>query len=652
MPPPPPEPLPHDVANEADDEQSLSEGDSEMEDRQPLPLYEGEDVRLTSKQELFGFYMYGWAAEVFVVCGIGSFIPVTLEQLARENGVLLSDRSTPCKSALESSAPSIWSSNPPRGAGQQCIVYIMGFEINTASFAMYTFSISVLLQALLIVSMSGAADHGRFRKTLLLWFAFVGSIATMLFLPMVPKLYIMAAVLAIIANTCFGASFVLLNSFLPLLVRHHPEVQFPDGTRESSLLDEGDLDRLIDPTFPEEEQYTNHVNSGERSNHTEGIPNETSALLPHPTLEQSTTTIPTPASHDLISLELTLSTQISSQGIAIGYLAALIVQTLSILIVLNFGAATLGLRTVLFLIGAWWFVFSLPTAFWLRPRPGPPLHLATSSSLSRFKHVRVFWAYFAYSWRSLGRTLTHATHLKDILLFLLAWFLLSDSIATVSGTAVLFAKTTLGMSYAMLALINVIATTAGVIGAFAWSRISRYMRLSPSQTILACIALFELIPLYGLLGYIPAIRRWGSLGLQQQWEMYPLGAVYGFVLGGLSSYCRSVYGEMVPRGWEAAFFALYAITDKGSSVFGPAVVGAITDRWGEIRPAFWFLAVLIGLPFPIMLLVDVDRGKADGIALVTALVEENKTEQEQDAEADRVVAANHINGLERGEQHF
>jgi UMF1 family MFS transporter len=178
----------------------------------------------------------------------------------------------------------------------------------------------------------------------------------------------------------------------------------------------------------------------------------------------------------------------------------------------------------------------------------------------------------------------HARSLKDVLLFLAAWFLLSDSIATVSGTAVLFAKTTLGMSYAMLALINVIATVSGVLGAFAWSRISHYLNLNPVQTILMAIALFETIPIYGLLGYLPFIQRLGYLGLQQQWEMYVLGAVYGFVLGGLSSYCRALFGELIPPGFEAAFYALYAITDKGSSVFGPAIVGAITDTYGEIRP--------------------------------------------------------------------
>jgi MFS-type transporter involved in bile tolerance (Atg22 family) len=65
---------------------------------------------------------------------------------------------------------------------------------------------------------------------------------------------------------------------------------------------------------------------------------------------------------------------------------------------------------------------------------------------------------------------------------------------------------------------------------------------------------------------------------------YPLGIVYGFVMGGLSSFCRSLFGELIPPGFEAAFYALYAITDKGSSIFGPAIVGAITDAYGEIRP--------------------------------------------------------------------
>ncbi|KAL0636194.1 Autophagy protein 22 [Maublancomyces gigas] len=123
---------------------------------------------------------------------------------------------------------------------------------------------------------------------------------------------------------------------------------------------------------------------------------------------------------------------------------------------------------------------------------------------------------------------------------------------------------------------------------------------------------FELIPLYGLLGFIPAVRNSGYGGLTSPWEMYLLGAVYGFVLGGVSGYCRSVYGELIPPGFEAAFYALYAVTDKGSSIFGPTIVGALTDKYGDIRVAFWFLAVLLALPIPLIAAVDVDRGKEEG----------------------------------------
>ncbi|KAJ5097552.1 hypothetical protein N7456_008273 [Penicillium angulare] len=535
-----------------------------------IPLYPGDDPRPTSKKELAGWYCYGWAAEVFTVCAMGSFLPITLEQMARDRGFLLSDKTTPCTPTWSPSH------NPSHQAGyniqksdaSQCIIFFLGTEINTASFALYTFSLSVLVQAIIIISMSGAADHGSYRKTLLMIFAFIGSIATMLFLVVVPKIYLVGALLAIVANTCFGASFVLLNSFLPVLVRNHPLVL----EKSQETLHNGITQQDSDPSRP----------------------------LLRPNENGNTSTYMT-------SLQFSISTQISSFGIGIGYIGAVALQILAIAIVVLTNQTTFSLRLVLFVIGLWWFLFTIPATMWLRIRPGPPL-------LSNGKPLESWPAYLAYAWISLWKTVKRARHLKDIILFLSAWFLLSDGIATVSGTAVLFAKTELNMKPAALGLINVIVMFAGVCGAFSWSYISSLLHLRASHTIIACIILFELIPLYGILGFVPSVQRSG-LGLQQPWEMYPLGAIYGLVMGGLSSYCRSFFAELIPPGHEAAFYALYAITDKGSSVFGPAIVGVITDRYGEIRPAFVFLAILIFLPLPLMLLVDVERGKRDALEL-------------------------------------
>jgi MFS transporter, UMF1 family len=483
------------------------------------------------------------------------------------------------------------------------VVHILGLEINTASFAMYTFSISVLVQALLIISMSGAADHGRSRKTFLLAFAVTGALSTMLFLPVVPEVYLLGAVLAIIANTCFGASFVLLNSFLPLLVRHHPSVQYGQ--------------RYDVPHVRNSDQPLIDGNSGE----------DDGAFL---------TASPSRPSPAALSPELKLSTKISSNGIGIGYIAGLFVQSVAILLVVSTGSTTFSLRLVLFIIGSWWLLFTIPAALWLRPRPGPPLPSSHQT----------WFSYLAYAWKSLYVTVLRARHLKDVVIFLAAWFLLSDGIATVSGTAILFAKTSLGMKPWALALINVISTIAGIFGAFSWSFFSRLLNLRASQTIIACICLFEIIPLYGLLGFIPSIRNFGMFGLQEPWEMYPLGAIYGFVLGGLSSYCRSFFGELIPPGSEAAFYALYAITDKGSSIFGPAIVGAITDRYGEIRPAFVFLAVLIALPLPLMLLVDVERGKKDAREMTSVLEAKGTDHDSEGVQGYRAVPTITLDGEE------
>lgn len=573
----------HSDSNEEDDNDSLTsvaEPDIEMGPHS----HEDEDVRPTSKKELAGWYSYGWAAEVFAICAMGSFLPMTLEQLARDQGVLLSDGKTPCRTSFPSSTS--FGHGPKRRELPACIIHLGKLQINTASFAMYTFSISVLLQSLLIVSMSGAADHGRFRKIFLLVFAYTGALALMLFIGVVPNIYLFGALLAIIANTCFGASFVLLNSFLPVLVRHHPSLQPAD-------VEPQETDPLIDDNG--RYRYEDH----------DPLADSNSSFPPRDEPDNTRPQTPLPAA---VSKEMRLATRISSNGIGIGYIAGLIVQVGGIFVVYMTGSTTFSLRLVLFIIGAWWALFSIPAALWLRPRPGPPLP----------SHLNGWSGYVRYSWGALFKTLRQAKKLRDMMVFLAAWFLLSDAIASISGTAILFAKTNLGMKPTQLALISVLGTISGCFGAFYWATFSRYFSLKASQTIIACVCLLEIVPIYGMLGFVPAIKQAG-FGLQQPLEIYCLGVIYGLVLGGLSSYCRAVFGELIPPGFEASFYSLYAITDKGSSVFGPAIIGAITDRYGDIRPAFVFLAILVFLPLPLLLLVDVDRAKVDAAAMALEL---------------------------------
>jgi len=381
----------------------------------------------------------------------------------------------------------------------------------------------------------------------------------------VPSIYLLGALLSIIGVACLGSSFVLLNSFLPLLVANHPSV---------------------------------------RAHHHREVDDE---------------------STDASALsEIQISTRISSKGVGLGYAAAVFVQCLSVLLLFTMsklsspGASkSLPFRLVLFMSGVWWLAFTIPSALWLRTRPGPPL-LTSSQHHGTFQQLL---GYVAFAWKSLWRTIRVAAKLRQTSVFLLAWFLLSDAVATVSGTAIIFARTELELGSVGIALLSITVTTFGILGAALWPRLSQRFKWRTNRTIVTCMLLMEVIPIYGLLGFLPFVQSWGVGGLQQPWEIYPLGIIHGTVMGGLSSYCRSFFGHLIPPGNEAAFYALFAITDKGSSVIGPAIVGSIVDATGSIRPAFFFLAILIALPMPLMWNVDAEKGQEEATKMALVLNE-------------------------------
>ncbi|KAL1921772.1 uncharacterized protein VTP21DRAFT_10414 [Calcarisporiella thermophila] len=487
------------------------------------------------KKELYGWYAYAFASEVYVVVSLTTFIPVLLEQLASENGVLLPDKQKPCRDAKISDG--------------RCVLQIGWWWTDTASFSLYIFAFSVLLQAITVISMSGAADHGGWRKSLLLGFAWAGSITTMCFIFVTNHMLLFAGLLAIVSNVCFGASVVCANGFLPLLARNHPEVR----------------------------------ELGERS-----------ALLP--------------TQKRVEEIKERVSTRISATGMAIGYLGGFILLFVCILVAYAFNSSTFSLKLGIFLSGLWWFCFTLIPAIYLKSRPGPPLPQEELLSSGCIRHHSV--AYVVYSWRKLAKTVMHARGLSNAFWFLIAWFLLSDGYTTITSTAILFAKTTLHVPNASLVVIAFLSPSSAFAGSLIWPRIQKILGLSVKHTIIMLLSFLVVVPLYGCLDLIPWFHEFGPLTTVR--EIYILAVYFGSLLGALQGYCRTLFGEIIPKGREVEFYALYAVTDKGSSWLGPFLVGAITDRTHNIRNGFVIILVLLLLPIPILLRgVDVEKGREE-----------------------------------------
>ncbi|KAG0001916.1 Autophagy protein 22 [Entomortierella chlamydospora] len=188
----------------------------------------------TTKKEIWAWYSYAFASEAYVVVALTSFIPITLEALASEQGHLYGTNE-PCVSrpnATETATGIAAAGEKPR-----CMISFGRLEMDTASFVMYLTSLAVLLQALTVVSISAMADHGSYRKKQLIVFSAVGAISTML-IGAVPFVW-MAGALSVIANVSFGAGVVCFNAYLPLLVRNVDRIRHQ---RDQILQLESELD--------------------------------------------------------------------------------------------------------------------------------------------------------------------------------------------------------------------------------------------------------------------------------------------------------------------------------------------------------------------------------------------------------------------------
>ncbi|KAK0234560.1 autophagy-related protein 22-like protein [Armillaria nabsnona] len=534
------------------------------------------------RKRLYGWLIYAFASEVFVIVSLTLFLPICLEQFARDNGFLLPDRTTPCSTVAKNlDAEDL----PPR-----CVVKLGFLWIDSASFSLYVYSISVALQALTVISVGGIADNSAHRKRLLLAFALQGAFAAILFLilPSSSPLWFLSALLAICANVGFGVSVVAMNAYLPSLAKDSREVAELRSQLEASQ-DAGDSD-LAD------------------TGHTEGVEEP---LISRTQVESSELR----AHYDN---ELSRATsRISSLGIALGYGAGICLLLVALIPVTKLKGSTFSLRLAIGLSGIWWAVFSIPAAVWL---PGPTT-LATSGvsegaiwidSLDSPDGKWSIRTEVAAAWKRLGGMLRwqEIKKLRNTFKYLAAWFLLSDGFTTITSTAILFGKTSLNMQPSALILIGVLTPCAGILGSLLWPVIQRKFLWSNLKILVILVILCSAIPAYGCLGFVFQGRtRFG--GLTSQGEMFGLAVYFGCVYGAFQSYARAFYAELLPPGEEARWYGLFSITDKSSSFVGPLFVGIIADMTGNIRYAFFFLVFMIWAAVPILMSVDVERGRKD-----------------------------------------
>ncbi|GAA6024908.1 hypothetical protein JCM11491_005519 [Sporobolomyces phaffii] len=567
-----------------------------------------------------GFYLFSIASEVWVIAAGTLFLPVIVETYARAHGRLGPDYSVPCRPSAELAGA---------GATRRCAVRValFGYYLDTAAFALGVYSTSVAVQALTVISIGALADDLGVRHALLLSFATAGSVASVAFvlLPGPSTLWPLCTVLALVANVSFGATSVCLNSYLPAVASLSPDVTAAKSRLETARAHYRSV-RLrrprTDPPSPSSSSSTDVVT----------------------TASQSLAC----ATDDYRLAKSTATSHLSSRAIALGYAAGISVLVALVPLVEALAASarqdeTWPLRVAIAISGAWWFIGSCVAARCLNPssigapasnraRFYRPMAVATAVVRGRVRDRLAFvFGAVRSSWTGLGHTLREWRRLPMTFVFLSAWFLLSDSYATLTSTAMLFAKTTLGLATSALIVVAILTPLAGIAGALAFpalqARASRggwWFPRSNLAVLVLLVALSTLIPLYGLVALTTAR------------ELYLVSVAFGFVYGSVQSYSRTVLTTVVPATETARWFAVYSITDKASSCVGPFVVSVIADRTGELRNGFAFILAAFVAAVPILVRVDLARGTRDAEAFERRLVDHVDGEDDDDEfELDR-----------------
>jgi UMF1 family MFS transporter len=142
-----------------------------------------------------------------------------------------------------------------------------------------------------------------------------------------------------------------------------------------------------------------------------------------------------------------------------------------------------------------------------------------------------------------------------------------------------------------------IAQLVAFFGSFAFERIAHWT--SAKTAILVSLVIWSGIVIYGY-GFLHTVS-----------EAYFMSGVIGFVLGGSQALSRSLFSQMIPNGREAAFFGIYAISERGTSWIGPLVFGRVAQMTDSYRPAILALIFFFVVGSIILLFTDTARAIHD-----------------------------------------
>ncbi|MGC9336419.1 MAG: MFS transporter [Anaerolineae bacterium] len=277
--------------------------------------------------------------------------------------------------------------------------------------------------------------------------------------------------------------------------------------------------------------------------------------------------------------------QVSTRGYAMGYLGGGILLIVNVLWYMNpelfFMPSTgFALRAAFFSVAVWWAVFSIPL---FRNVPEPPVVRIERRDVSFVKA----------GFGRLGHTFGQIRRYKQLLIFLVAFWIYNDGIGTIIKMATAYGDE-IGIGLTDMTIALIITQFVGIPFSFGFGWLAR--RLGTKRSILLALGVYVLI---SIAGYF----------MQTALHFYILAFMVGTVQGGSQALSRSLYGTMVPKSQSAEFFGFYSTSSKFAGIIGPLIFGVVSQLAGASRLSILSVIIFFVVGGFLLTFVDEEEGR-------------------------------------------
>lgn len=275
--------------------------------------------------------------------------------------------------------------------------------------------------------------------------------------------------------------------------------------------------------------------------------------------------------------------QVSAKGYAYGYIGGGILLIFNVAWIMKpqwffMPDSGFAIRASFFSVALWWGFFTFP---FIRNVPEPP----TESAGKAVNPVR-------HGFTRLIATFREITRYKQLLIFLVAFWIYNDGIGTIIKMATAYGDE-IGIKMTDLIIALLMTQFVGVPFTFLFGGLAR--RLGAKRSLYIALVVYTCI---SIAGYF----------MQTALHFYILAFMVGTVQGGSQALSRSLFGVMVPKHKSAEFYGFYSTSAKFAGIAGPLLFGIVSQLAGASRLSIVALIIFFIVGGIILTRVDVEEG--------------------------------------------